>query len=111
MKKDVHPKYGKVLFVDSTTGHKYLIGSTLKSDQKETYEGAEYPVLHVSISSSSHPYFVGGKQFVDTEGRVDRFNNRYKAAQQKAQERSEEEKKQKEEEKETKAKRKKVAAK
>lgn len=107
MKKELHPKYGKVLFADSTTGHRYLIGSTLQSDQKETYEGKEYPVLHVSISSSSHPFFVGGKQFVDTEGRVDKFKKRYEVAQKKVQEKSEEEKKQKEEQ----IKRKKVAAK
>ena len=81
MKKNIHPKYRKVLFVDSTTGRKYLIGTTLDPKGKETYQGQEYPVCHVSISASSHPFFVGGQQFVDTEGRVDKFNKRYQAAQ------------------------------
>ncbi len=83
MKKETHPKYQKVMFVDSSTGRRYFINTTLQSSEKEVFEGVEYPVCHVSISSSSHPYFVGGNQFVDTEGRVDKFNKRYLAAQQK----------------------------
>lgn len=78
MKQNTHPKYTEVLFVDSATGHKFVCGSTAKSDQRETFQGKEYPVVHLAISSSSHPYFVGGKQYMDTEGRVDRFTNRYK---------------------------------
>ena len=84
MKKETHPKYQKVMFVDSSTGRKYFINTTLQANATETHEGVEYPVCHVSISSSSHPFFVGGNQILDTEGRVDKFNNRYKAAQQKA---------------------------
>ena len=77
MKKDTHPKYQEVLFVDSSTGFKFVCGSSVQPKQKETFEGKEYPVVHVAISSSSHPFFVGGKQFVDTEGRVDKFTKRY----------------------------------
>ncbi len=79
MKKDTHPKYQEVLFVDSSTGFKFVCGSTVQPKQKETFEGKEYPVVHVAISSSSHPFFVGGKQFVDAEGRVDKFTKRYQA--------------------------------
>ena len=85
MKKDTHPKYQEVLYVDSATGHKFICGSTVQTNQKGTYQGKEYPVLHVAISSSSHPFFVGGKQFVDTEGRVDKFTKRYQARQQQQQ--------------------------
>lgn len=77
MKKEGHPHYQEALFVDSTSGMKFVCGTTLKSDQKEVYEGRELPVVVVSISSASHPLFVGGKQFVDAEGRVDRFKKRY----------------------------------
>ncbi len=80
MKKGTHPEYREVLFVDSSTGHKLLCkscGTTLKTDEKATYEGKEYPVCHVSVSSSSHPFFTGSKQFVDAEGRVDKFRKRY----------------------------------
>ena len=77
MKKNTHPDYQDVLFVDSSTGHKFVCGSTLKTDETETFEGKEYPVCRVSVSSSSHPFFTGSKQFVDAEGRVDKFRKRY----------------------------------
>lgn len=83
MKKDVHPKYQPVLFVDSTTGQRFIIGSTLQPKEKEKFEGKEYPVYHLATSSYSHPFFTGSKQFVDAEGRVDKFKKRYTAAQQK----------------------------
>jgi large subunit ribosomal protein L31 len=79
MKKQGHPAYHDVLFVDTATGHKFVIGSTLKPKEKEMHEGKEYPVCRVSISSSSHPFFTGNTQLVDSEGRVDRFMKRYAA--------------------------------
>lgn len=84
MKKDVHPKYQQVLFVDSTTGHRFVIGSTLQPKEKEKFEGKEYPVYHLSTSAYSHPLFTGSNKLVDAEGRVDKFKKRYIAAQQKA---------------------------
>jgi large subunit ribosomal protein L31 len=80
MKKDIHPKYQNVLFVDSSTGHKFVCGTTLQPKGKETFEGKEYPVFYVSISSASHPFFTGSKQMLDAEGRVDKFRKRYTAA-------------------------------
>lgn len=77
MKKDTHPEYQEVLFVDSSTGHKFVCGSTLQTKDTEVFEGKEYPVCHVSVSSTSHPFFTGSKQFVDAEGRVDKFRKRY----------------------------------
>src|SRR3990167_9615293 len=77
MKKKTHPPYHKVLFVDSSTGSTYLIGSTLQPKEKETFEGKEYPVSRVPISSSSHPFFTKSKQFIDSEGRVDKFAKKY----------------------------------
>jgi large subunit ribosomal protein L31 len=77
MKKEIHPEYQQVLFVDSSTGTKFLIGSTMKSDKTEVYEGKEYPVINVPVSSASHPFFTGSQQFVDSEGRVDKFMKRY----------------------------------
>lgn len=102
MKENAHPKYQDVLFVDSATNHKFVCGSTLQTANKETHNGKEYPTVHVPISSSSHPFFVGGKGIVDTEGRVDKFTKRYAAAQQKAQAQEEQNKEQKEKESEDK---------
>lgn len=77
MKKKGHPTYKKVLFVDQSAGYKFVCGSTLETDKRETYKGVEYPVFYASTSSASHPYFTGSQQFVDTEGRVDKFQKRY----------------------------------
>lgn len=77
MKKEIHPPYQKILFVDSSTGTKFVCGSTLQSEKTETFEGKEYPVHYVSVSSASHPFFTGSKQFIDTEGRIDKFFKRY----------------------------------
>lgn len=79
MKKKGHPQYQEVLFVDSSTGNKFVCGSTLQTEERETHQGKEYPVCYVSVSSSSHPFFTGSSKFVDAEGRVDKFRKRYQA--------------------------------
>ncbi len=43
-------------------------------------DGNEYPLIKVHISSASHPFFTGEEKIIDTEGRVDRFKARAKAA-------------------------------
>lgn len=75
----MHPKYQEVLFVDSTTDHKFVCGSTLDPKERGTFQGKEYPLYRLSTSSSSHPFFTGSKQLVDAEGRVDKFKKRYTA--------------------------------
>lgn len=77
MKKKGHPPYQDILFVDTATGYKFICGSTLQPEETEVYEGKEYPVYRVPISSASHPFFTGAQQFVDSEGRVDKFRKRY----------------------------------
>jgi large subunit ribosomal protein L31 len=77
MKKSIHPSYQKVLFIDSASGHRFVCGSTLKPDAKEKFEGVDYPVSYLSISSTSHPFFTGSKQLVDSEGRVEKFKKRF----------------------------------
>lgn len=83
MKDDIHPPYQEVLFVDSSTGHRFVCGSTLQPKEREVFEGKEYPVCKLPVSSASHPFFTGSKQLIDSEGRVDKFVNKYaKKAQQ-----------------------------
>ena len=43
-------------------------------------DGNTYPLVKVHISSASHPFFTGEEKIIDTEGRVDRFAARMKAA-------------------------------
>jgi len=37
--------------------------------------------MHVDICSKCHPFFTGEERFVDTEGRVERFQRKYAASQ------------------------------
>lgn len=80
MKKDKHPKYQEVLFIDSSNGFRFVCGSTIQSDEVETFEGKEYPIIRLPITSASHPFFTGSNKFVDAEGRVEKFMNRYEQA-------------------------------
>ena len=41
-------------------------------------DGNEYPVVKLEISNTSHPFFTGKMKLVDTAGRVDKFNSKYK---------------------------------
>lgn len=82
MKKNIHPKYQEVLFVDSSTGHKFVCRSAMQPSQTAKHEGKDYPVCPLSVSSYSHPFFTGSKGLVDAEGRVDKFKKRYTNLQQ-----------------------------
>lgn len=88
MKKNIHPKYQDVLFVDSTTNYKFVCGSTLQPKETEVFNGKEYPVYRLSTSSASHPFFTGSKTLVDAQGRVDKFKKRYATSSQKKSENS-----------------------
>lgn len=48
------------------------------SETIEWEDGNTYPVVKVEVSSASHPFYTGKKLFVDTAGRVEKFNKRYK---------------------------------
>ncbi len=77
MRENIHPEYKEVVFLDMSTGKKFLCRSTAKTNDTTDYEGATYPVVKVSISSDSHPFYTGDQTFVDTEGRVDKFKKKY----------------------------------
>ncbi|MEL7430927.1 MAG: type B 50S ribosomal protein L31 [Chlamydiota bacterium] len=77
MKKSIHPPYQDVLFIDSSTGKKFVIGSTMQPKETEEYEGKTYPAVRVPVSSASHPFYTGSEKFIDSEGRVSRFAKRY----------------------------------
>jgi large subunit ribosomal protein L31 len=78
MKKDIHPDYREVVFYDTSSEHKFLTRSTLKSKETIKWEdGKEYPLVKVEVSSASHPFFTGKKLFVDTAGRVEKFQKKY----------------------------------
>lgn len=77
MKKGIHPDYREVIIQDSAADFTVLTRSTMKTNETTTYEGKEYPLIKVDISSASHPFYTGTQKVLDTEGRVERFNKKY----------------------------------
>ena len=79
MKKDLHPDtYRTVIFRDINANVSWLGKSCAKTRDNDTYEdGAEYPLIKLEISNASHPFFTGKMQFVDTAGRIDKFNKKF----------------------------------
>ncbi|UII28923.1 type B 50S ribosomal protein L31 [Fulvivirga maritima] len=79
MKNDIHPEYREVVFYDTSSDHKFLTKSTMSSSETIKWDdGTEYPLIKVEVSSASHPFYTGKKLFVDTAGRVEKFNKKYK---------------------------------
>ena len=79
MKKDIHPQYREVVFLDTTSEERFLTKSTIHTDETIKLEdGKEYPLVKVEVSSASHPFYTGKKIFVDTAGRVEKFNKNNK---------------------------------
>ncbi len=77
MKEGIHPEYKPVVFYDPSADFKMLTRSTIKSKDTIEYEGKEYPCVKLEISSASHPFFTGQQKFVDTAGRVERFQKKF----------------------------------
>lgn len=77
MKSSIHPKVNPVCYIDVSTGRKFLTRSTIRSDRKEMIDDVEYHVILRDVTMDSHPAYTGEKRFVDTAGRVDKFNKKF----------------------------------
>ena len=77
MKPGIHPTLHRVCFVDLTSGKRILTRSTMTSKETEVINGEKHYVVQLGISSYSHPFFTGEERFIDTAGRIDKFNRRY----------------------------------
>jgi large subunit ribosomal protein L31 len=79
MKKDIHPAtYRTVVFKDISTDETFLGKTCANAKDTITWEdGNEYPLIKMEISAFSHPFFTGKMKFVDTAGRIDKFNKKF----------------------------------
>jgi len=79
MKKDIHPSnYRMVVFKDLSVDESFLTHSCAETEDTITWEdGKEYPLVKLEISNMSHPFFTGKMKFVDTAGRIDKFNKKF----------------------------------
>ena len=69
MKKDVHPEIFDVT-AQCACGYSF--------ETRSTQDG-----LRTTICSNCHPFFTGDQKFVDTAGRIEKFEKRYKKAKKK----------------------------
>lgn len=67
VKQKIHPTWHSEARVHCACGNTFTTGSTLKE-------------IGVEICSACHPLFTGQQKFIDTAGRVDKFNQRMAAA-------------------------------
>jgi large subunit ribosomal protein L31 len=63
MKKDIHPAYHRCT-VTCGCGNVFVTGSTKEK-------------ITVEICSACHPFFTGTQKFVDTAGRVEKFQKKF----------------------------------
>ena len=68
MKSKIHPKWFAESKVTCACGAQFTTGSTL-------------PQIQVEVCSHCHPLYTGQQKFLDTAGRVDKFNQRVAQAQ------------------------------
>lgn len=78
MKKDIHPEnHRPVIFEDTEAGARFLVMSTIKTDETDKWDdGKEYPKVSIEVSSASHPFYTGEDRTIDKAGRVERFKAR-----------------------------------
>ena len=77
MKNDIHPDYHPVCFVDVSSGARFLTRSTMKSKTVENIDGVDYYMITRDVTADSHPAYTGEKRFVDTAGRVEKFQKKF----------------------------------
>jgi len=78
MKKEIHPEtYRPIVFKDMSNGDTFITRSTAAARETIEIDGETFPLIKLEISSSSHPFYTGKSNLVDTAGRVDKFKTRY----------------------------------
>jgi len=68
VKEKIHPAWHAAARVHCACGNVFTTGSTR-------------PEISVEICSNCHPFYTGTQKFVDTAGRVDKFNQKVAKAQ------------------------------
>ncbi len=86
MKDDLHPNYYPEAKVTCACGNQFTIGST-------------QPEIEVEVCSACHPFYTGQSRFIDTEGRVEKFERQRKEAERESERKAEKERSEEEERK------------
>ena len=78
MQPDIHPEYRDVFFLDTASDKYFVVGSTISTDRTIEHEGKTYPYMTIEVSSASHPFYTGQQRVVQSDGRIAKFNKRFK---------------------------------
>jgi large subunit ribosomal protein L31 len=70
MKKDIHPQIYKESVVTCACGNTFTTISTQEA-------------IRVEICSMCHPFYTGQQKFIDTEGRIEKFQKKMEISKQK----------------------------
>ena len=65
MKAEIHPEY-KEITATCSCGNVIKTRSTVCED------------IHLEVCSNCHPFYTGKQKVIDSAGRIDRFNRRFK---------------------------------
>jgi large subunit ribosomal protein L31 len=79
MKTGIHPdNYRLIVFKDMSNETAFLTRSTVATKETIVWEdGKEYPLFKLEISNTSHPFYTGKSNLIDTAGRIEKFKKRY----------------------------------
>ncbi len=78
MKKGIHPEVGLVTYRCASCSNQWLTSSTkIDGERVEEFEGKEYPAIVLETCSGCHPFYTGQQTYIDTAGRVEKFNQRF----------------------------------
>lgn len=64
MKKGIHPQYNRCVVTCISCGNTFETGSTLKE-------------IKVDTCSNCHTFYTGKQRYVQSDGRVAKFNRKY----------------------------------
>lgn len=78
MKPGIHPEYREVLFHDTSADTYFIIKSTANTSQTKEFKGTTYPYMSLDVSSASHPFYTGKQSVSKSDGRIARFQKRFK---------------------------------
>ena|SRR3990167_9012291 len=67
MKQGIHPQFFEDAKITCFCGNTFTIGSTLAE-------------IHVEVCSKCHPFFTGEAKYLDTLGRVEKFQKKQEKA-------------------------------
>ena len=65
MKKEIHPEYSDTPVSCGGCNRNFVVRSTRKD-------------MNISVCNECHPFYTGTQKLLDSEGRIDKFKEKYK---------------------------------